>query len=75
MTRHTDREDHPSAGRDPANKKKFSLVGIDATTKEKRLVEVMAIEEPVIGSTVTGIDKATGKTVTIKVSGRDPANK
>ena len=67
-------EGHPSAGRNPANKTKFSLFGTDTTTKQRREIELVAAEEPAIGTVVTGTDKATGKPATIKVQGRNPAN-
>ena len=74
MTRNSNpSEGRPSAGRDPANKK-FKLLGTDTTTKEKRRIEFIGVEEPAAGSIVTGTDRQTGKPVTVKVSGRDPAN-
>ena len=64
-----------TAGRDPANRpKKFRVFGTDTTTGKKSTIVVTAEEEPALGSRATGIDVESGKTVTLKVSGREPAN-
>ena len=59
-----------AAGRDPAGKR-FRVRGTDIATGKK--VTVLTETDPATGSTITGIDEVSGRTVSLKVDGRDPA--
>jgi hypothetical protein len=64
--------DGPQAGRDPATKpKQFRITGKDTTTGKK--VTILRDTDLPTGTIATGIDETSGKTVTFKVSGREPA--
>jgi hypothetical protein len=62
-----------TAGRNPASKpKKFRIFGTDTTTGKK--VTIVRDTDAATGSTITGTDVDSGKQVTFKVAGRNPAN-